>query len=449
MSLKMPQKPPSVQSLLAKLDRDRALELLVSASEPEDARYLPRYMHWDDLRHRTPPAELSPEEWWLTVKARRDRDRRVTPLTDRHGKRFSFTLPDRVLEQLHAIDSEARGQLRSEWDRLHGDHSDRYVIRSLMEEAITSSQLEGAATTHQVALEMLRTGRRPETHDERMIGNNYQAMKHIQTLQAEALSPDHVLELHRILCEGTLDDPDAAGRLQTEQDDRVYVADNVRQVVLHQPPPAEELPRRLERLCAFANAVPSEPRFLHPVLRAIIVHFGLAYDHPFADGNGRTARALFYWAMLHHGYWLMEYVSISRLLRQAPAQYGRSFLLTETDDNDLTYFIIHQLEVISRAIEDLHRWLARKAEESAKFQSAIAAARGLNHRQRALLIHAAKHPQQVYTIASHRQSHGVAYATARADLLHLAEQNWLVQHTRGRRMEFVPGPKLNRARDAL
>jgi Fic family protein len=445
MSLKMPHKPPSIQSLLAKLGPDRALELLVSTTDPDDGRYL----HWDDLRHRTPPAGRTHEEWWLTVKARRDRDRRVTPPTDRNGARFCFTLPDQILEQLHAIDSEARGQVRSEWEHVHWEHSDRYVIRSLMEEAITSSQLEGAATTHQVALDMLRTGRRPETRDERMIGNNFLAMKHIQAIKAEKLHPDHVLELHRILCDGTLDDPDAAGRLQTEEDDRVYVADNARQVVLHQPPPARELPQRLARLCAFANGAQSGPSFLHPVLRAIILHFGLAYDHPFADGNGRTARALFYWAMLHHGYWLMECVSISRLLKKAPAQYGRSFLLSETDDNDLTYFILYQLDIITRAITDLHRWLAHKAAELAKFQTAIAATRGLNHRQCALLIHAAKHPQQVYTIASHRQSNGVAYGTARSDLLQLAEENWLIQHTRGRRMEFLPGPKLRRVRDAL
>jgi len=48
-----------------------------------------------------------------------------------------------------------------------------------------------------------------------------------------------------------------------------------------------------------------------------------------------------------------------------------------------------------------------------------------------------------------RTARAVAYATARADLLQLAEQKWLVQHTRGRRMEFLPGPRLRRARDAL
>ena len=122
--------------------------------------------------------------------------------------------------------------------------------------------------------------------------------------------------------------------------------------VLHEPPPAASLPQRLERLCAFANAIDGEP-FVHPVIRAILLHYMVGYDHPFVDGNGRTARALFYWSLARSGYWRMEYVSISRLLRQAPAQYSRAYLHSEADDNDTTYFILHQLSIIKRAIEAL------------------------------------------------------------------------------------------------
>lgn len=60
------------------------------------------------------------------------------------------------------------------------------------------------------------------------------------------------------------------------------------------------------------------------MLRAILLHFWLAYDHPFEDGNGRTARSLFYWYMRTQGYWLVEYLLISNILRKAPAQYTRA-----------------------------------------------------------------------------------------------------------------------------
>lgn len=59
------------------------------------------------------------------------------------------------------------------------------------------------------------------------------------------------------------------------------------------------------------------------------MHFMLSYDHPFVDGNGRTARILFYWSMLSQDYWLAEFLPISRLLKMAPSQYARSFIYTE------------------------------------------------------------------------------------------------------------------------
>jgi Fic family protein len=75
-----------------------------------------------------------------------------------------------------------------------------------------------------------------------------------------------------------------------------------------------DLPERMRALCAFANMRTGVDGFVHPIVRAIILHFMLAYDHPYVDGNGRTARALFYWSALKDGYWLIEYVSISRII---------------------------------------------------------------------------------------------------------------------------------------
>jgi Fic family protein len=183
-----------------------------------------------------------------------------------------------------------------------------------------------------------------------------------------------------------------------------------------------------------------------PVIRAILVHYGLAYDHPFVDGNGRTARALFYWVMAREGYWLCEYISISRILKKARAQYARSFLYTETDDNDATYFIVYQLQVLTRAIADLHEYLQRKLTEMRAVNDILRQNRALraelNDRQLDLLTHALKYPSGEYTIESHRRSHDVAYGTARSDLLDLAKRGLLEQRQRGRKFLFVAATKL-------
>ena len=175
-----------------------------------------------------------------------------------------------------------------------------------------------------------------------MILNNYRAMSDVREMRGRPLTAEAVLALHRAVTAETLADPDAAGRLQLPAEDRVEVCD-VDGNVLHRPPPAEHLSERLREMVRFANAEHGTNTdggtFLHPVIRAIVLHFWLAYDHPFADGNGRTARALFYWAMLRQGYWIFEFLSISPFLKRTPEQYARAFLYAETDESDATYFI--------------------------------------------------------------------------------------------------------------
>ena len=272
-----------------------------------------------------------------------------------------------------------------------------YLIKSLVEEAITSSQLEGAATTKKVAKEMIRQGRAPKDKSEQMIFNNYHAMRFIQEFKGETLTPSMVFELHRRLTEGTLDNPEKAGVFRTDEDN-IQVVDHTTTHTLHNPPRADALEERMAVMCALANNDLNTKYFIHPVIKAILLHYILAYDHPFVDGNGRTARALFYWSMISQGYWLTEYISISRIIKAAPAQYERAFLYTETDNEDVTYFIIHQLEVIRRAIDDLHVYLEERKRliEEARDRLRTAKNLKLNFRQLAYTACAEASPIRVH-----------------------------------------------------
>lgn len=269
-------------------------------------------------------------------------------------------------------------------------------------------------------------------------------MQFIREIKDDALTPSMVLELHRILTEDTLDNPVMAGRLRSGSDE-ITVVDHRDQQILHVPPEASELGRRMEVLCEFANAS-DESGFLHPVVRAILLHFMLAYDHPFVDGNGRTARALFYWSMAHQGYWLMEYISISAIIKKAPSKYSRAYLHTETDDNDLTYFIIHQVEVIHHSIEDLHSYLDRKMQgigEAEQLLKESPRLKKMNFRQLALLRHALKHPRFAYVVHEHQASHGIAYDTARRDLIAMADKfKLLTKIKQGKNYLFISPPDL-------
>lgn len=314
------------------------------------------------------------------------------------------------------------------------DNRDRYIVNTLIEESITSSQLEGAVTTRQVAAEMLRTGRRPRDTHERMVLNNYLTMRRIRDLRDQDLTPELVFELHRRVTDGTMDNPDASGRFR-RADENVRVEDQ-EGTVFHEPPDASELPVRLEAMCAFANGTTPD-YFVHPVIRAILLHFWLAYDHPFVDGNGRTARALFYWCMLRRDYPLFEFISISQILLRAPAQYAEAFLHTETDENDLTYFLLHQAGVVKKAVAALQDYLAQKHSELSQASDALRGAAGLNHRQQALLLHALREPATRYVITGHQRSHNVSHQTAANDFHDLVARGLLVMLPGGRPRIFI------------
>jgi Fic family protein len=434
------ERAPSVGDLLEKLSGD---EVLATIRTSIDGRTGGRYLHWDKLKRLEPPAGLTVEQWWLKLKMARAEELRPIPLTDSGGEPFGYGRLDTMDRSLHHIDQRCSGEVAMDEvvtsEKLAGR---RFLVNSLMEEAIRSSQLEGASTSQRAAKEMLQSGRKPRDRSERMIANNYRALQFMRDEMGESLSPDAILELHRIVTENTLKDPAAAGRLQRPGEERVAVFDRDDGEPIHKPPPAEQLPERMRLMCDFANQGEEEEPFIHPVIRAILLHFWLAYDHPFLDGNGRTARILFFWLMRRRGYWLAEYLPISRFIRTAPSQYARAFMEVETDGGDITYFLIHQLQVIERAIDDLHVYLQRKVAEVRDMERLIQGTDYLNGRQLALLTDSIRHPDLTHSFESHASNHRVSHETARTDLHRLESRGLLVRRRKGRKHIFEPAPDL-------
>ncbi len=404
------------------------------------------YEHWDHLRYLRPPHGIDSEAWWLMIKWARKPILRDLPLQDKTGAPIRVAVTDSMLRVLHFLDREAAGSIQGLDANDNENARHRYLIRSLIEEAMTSSQLEGASTTRQVAKQMLATGRQPRDRSEQMIWNNYHAMRLLAELRAEPLTPDAIFSMHRILTLDAIDDPTAAGRLR-RKDELIEVVDRDGGKVLHVPPPAEELSDRIQRLCDFANKE-DDDGFLHPIVRAVAIHFQIGYDHPFVDGNGRTARALFYWSMLRSGYWLIEYLSISSALKKAPAQYNRAYLYTETDESDLSYFLAHQLHTLEAAVEGLRDYIARKSRDQRAAEALLKPGSKLgarlNHRQREILLKAVRDPNSVIKIGEHQGSQGISYQTARNDLLGLVREGLMQQAKHSRAFAFGPVPDLEK-----
>ncbi len=441
--MRLPQQPPSIWPLLPTLLKDRMKTLANAASTLADGRYLP----WDELRYREPPQGLSVEEWWATVKWARMQNRTpIAAMKAIYPLDFGVAQLPGIQEQLHDFDRKNVGQelLTALGNQ---DVLAEYRVRQLIEEAINSSVLEGARpTTRELARQLVREKRKPATRDERMIVNNWYAMKRILELRDEnrPLIIDDMLELHRILGEEALDVPDADGRFRDSS--HTVVVQDLEGNLWHTPPPAEGIRDRMKRLLQFADSgsLDGGNTFIHPVLRAIIVHFWIGYEHPFRDGNGRIARALYYWCMLRHGYEIAEFLSISGPIDRSPKAYYTAFAHTETDDGDLTYFVLHQLKVMREALSELMDHLQERSASMAELAKTVAGFDALNHRQRALLWHAVHHPLESYTIEGHAESHRVHYQTARNDFAVLLDKGYFVVRRVGKGKRYFPADSLNK-----
>lgn len=468
--MKIPEKPPKLDESREKYESarkgysndfvfDRFVNLIAEKANRD-------YFYWDKVKYMKVPEwvfssgpmvfaympmealkamedeleGVSPEALWHIVKLSR-MNKKYVPLFTKDGNEFNYWVPDSAQEMLHYITQNMSGQIIIDEPGLSAD-KDRYIISSLMEEAITSSQIEGAVTTTPVAKDMIRTGRKPANHSEKMILNNYKTINKIKELVDRPLSPELLFELHLSMTTGTLEDPSMEGRFRNENEP-IELHFN-EQVVLFVPPPAVELESMIRRLCNFANEKDDTTGFMHPVVRGIILHFMLAYIHPFNDGNGRTARALFYWYMLKKKYWLFEFLSISKAIQKSRIQYYKAYLYTELDENDMTYFIVYHLKAIKDAIEELQTYIVKKQQESKEAVSMLSKYPALNHRQRAILIHAVQHPEAVYTVQTHKNLHGITHQTARTDLMGLVEKGLLLKFKQGRGFHFMPAKDLKK-----
>lgn len=411
------------------------------------------YRAWRKFRYVAAELGVEPEAAWSFVKFFRRLSWRQIGVPRIGGGGFGINLPASMARSLFLIDRAAERGLvartagngaarQKRLDALFRGGElipGRLQVGVAMTEATESSLMEGASATRAQARELLRTARTPVTVGERMILNNFHAMQLVKSRLDEPLSIELLLEFQDTLTRGTLGSSDASGRLRDKQED-VRVVDSRDNSTIFVPPPAEDLPALLRSICAFANCPGQD--FLHPVVAASILHFLIGYAHPFVDGNGRTARAAFYWQALRHGYGIFEYLSISEIIGKGYARYPQAYVDTELDDGDLTYFVLYKLDVIEQALDRLAIHLQEEEVRLARSDRLAEISVHLNLRQRILLDHALQHPLTQYTVKSHKNSNGITPVTARADLEGLVKLRLMTTLKRGKEVIYMASPKL-------
>jgi Fic family protein len=403
-------------------------------TEKANADYLP----WQELRNKSWFTQEIRDELWIIVQSKRLFERTSTTIIDKDGRYYTFN-PHRHLQLLHEIDLEFGGNMLGISDFNESDKR-QIIRRNLIEESIASSKLEGANTSRDAARKLLNEGRKPRDKSERMIVNNHAAMQKIEEqLKNEPLSIDSIFDLHRMVTQGTLENSGLEGKLRDTFDSRgerlkIFPWDETTAVYV--APDREFVEEQLPRLIKFANDEDGSG-FMHPLFKAIMLHFWIGLLHPFEDGNGRLARILFYWYMLRKGYWAFAYLSLSERIVKSPKQYAMAYIYSEQDDYDLNYFVQYNVEKLKLARQQLQKYLKEKIDENKRHHRLLQGEEALNQRQFRLLQHLVTDELRHTNVAGyHNVNPEIGYITAVNDLKNLVQRGLLRKTKTGRNVNY-------------
>ncbi len=374
--------------------------------------------YWDSVKYKECPDGITPIQLWTYVKAARLKN--TIMVWKKYG--ITLSLTNSMQRMCHEFDMNWGGSWGAS-SIIDNTNKEQYLVGSLMEEAIFSSQMEGAATTRKVAKEMLRKKMTPKDKSQQMIANNYQTIQFIVSHKDTPLSPEMLIQVHRLMTEHTMPNPEDAGRFR--QNDDVVVENGITHEIVHTPPTFAEIPCFIDDLCKFFNDTNSH-QFIHPIIRGFIIHFMISYVHPFTDGNGRTARALFYWYMLKRGYWLTEYLSISRVIAKSKKSYEKAFLYSEADNMDIGYFVAYNMKVLQQSFKQLQQYIKRKQEEK-KAANIFLHIGDINSRQAQIIKIFADDPKAVITVSDMQAKFLVSPTTAKTDIIGLMKRGILTE----------------------
>jgi len=434
---------------LSKINNKRIFDLMEKDELPEIIRKTanPEYLYWDKIRYKFKsdlPKDVSVEELWALTKFIRKHfsEKTVTLIKSERGKRFSFLKLSRFEQFLHETDLNMGGSLFVNSGDDDNKRKYQFISRGIMEEAIASSQLEGANTTRKAAKEFLREGRKPKNKDEKMILNSYHARKAIEEkYKKEKLDLNTIFELHALLTEGTIPDKEV-GRFRTNEDN-IVVANNIENIIYHVPPKEAFVKKEIKKLIKFAND-DADTTFIHPVIKAISIHFWLGYLHPFTDGNGRLARALFYWYLSKKDYWAFAYLPISKSIKNSPVQYGMAYTLAEQDDCDLTYFISYNIDKIQLAVRDFEEYVEKQKQKNINISKISKSKYNFNDRQLQLLQYLNGNKYGKTSVSIYKNINDLkSRVTATSDLKKLKELGFVFTKKKGKEVFYFATEKID------
>jgi Fic family protein len=211
-----------------------------------------------------------------------------------------------------------------------------------------STAIEGnPLTLEQVrALEEGRELAAADPLSQREVLNYFAGLRYVEKNAArQTIRHEDVLKLHRLLA-ATVMDQGEAGRYRT-------MAVRVGRYV---PPPPGDVSGLMLELLAWWNKKTGE---LSPVISSAILHYRFEAIHPFADGNGRTGRALALWELYRRGFDTHHIFSVDEYYWDDRPRYYTALETVHRQGGDLTGWLEYCAEGLRQTLERV--WLRLQA----------------------------------------------------------------------------------------
>lgn len=384
-----------------------------------------RYLAEEELRHRVPygTESIKWEETWQKIMSMRKLGA-VPMFLGALDIKFWYFPADSINRKISEI--ERLGTKL--YDKISTDKifMQSFLVDAEVEEAISSAIYEGANTTRAKAKQLIESGKRPATKDDWMLLNNLEALEWIKENKTSQVSLDLILRIHQLVTKNTLSGADSAycGKFR---DDSVFV-NNALGKIVHEGIDFKKIKNALVEVI---KNVTSHPRYIHPLIRGILLHYFVAYIHPFFDGNGRTARTLFYFKSMKHDLKFVELLSISAHLKNSGNQYEKAFEKVRQHEWDLTYFIDYCLESLLAALKIVEG----KVEYLLKING-LKEIFDFNDNQIGLLQKLALNKYRVVTIETYAHEIGKSREVARQDLKGLVAKQLMREEKAGKKFIY-------------
>lgn len=203
-----------------------------------------------------------------------------------------------------------------------------------------STAIEGnPLTLEQVRLiEEGRTLAASDDRSQREVLNYFAGLRYVEKNAAKkTLRHEDIFTLHRILAEGVIDQGDA-GRYRT-----IAV-----RVGNYFPLPPNDVSGLMMELLDWWNKISVE---LSPVISSAILHHRFESIHPFADGNGRTGRALSLWELYRRGFDMHHIFSVDEFYWEDRPRYYAALDAVRRDGDNLTGWLEYSAEGLRNTLE--------------------------------------------------------------------------------------------------